>query len=420
MSTKVYPTTTPNPNQATSNPVASVLAILANMDASADVAFIKALASNPPAKITLERLVRRLGYTKASKQHRKAFIAGQANPPPDLAQFTKLRETQQEALQATLNDDQKTRVWKDDDDDDDARADTSRVKVVVPPGALAGHKVRVFFEDYEYEVAVPSGVVPGSHFIAVLPTALAMKQREMQDRLNAETAALTQFMVEMDDAKQLQQERDKLSIEQQQKAQRMLAQSMLKTQDADNAELHAKKVDQLHKESKENASCIKRQQSIQHKKAVQRVQERLHARTAVRHSKTLQKTTIFQHLSSDAISKIIDVMEFRSYDPGMKLVVQNDLGTEFMVLVKGAVNILKDHQVGGNTVTQVVNTLGGLDCLGEGALVHGDHHRVTTAVATASTQVLVLSYVRYQELLLDGTIAKSTHETLAKLSASYN
>jgi len=377
------------------------------------------LASNPPAKITLERLVGRLGYTKASKQHRKAFIAGQANPPPDLAQFTKLRETQ-EALQATLNDDQKTRVWKDDDDGDDASADTSRVKVVVPPGALSGHKVRVFFEDYEYEVAVPSGVVPGSHFIAVLPTALAMKQREMQDRLNAETAALTQFMVEMDDAKQLQQERDKLSIEQQQKAQRMLAQSMLKTQDADNAELHAKKVDQLHKESKENASCIKRQQSIQHKKAVQRVQERLHARTAVRHSKTLQKTTIFQHLSSDAISKIIDVMEFRSYDPGMKLVVQNDLGTEFMVLVKGAVNILKDHQVGGNTVTQVVNTLGGLDCLGEGALVHGDHHRVTTAVATASTQVLVLSYVRYQELLLDGTIAKSTHETLAKLSASYN
>jgi hypothetical protein len=33
-------------------------------------------------------LVRRLGYTKASKQHRKAFIAGQANPgatpPPRL------------------------------------------------------------------------------------------------------------------------------------------------------------------------------------------------------------------------------------------------------------------------------------------------------------------------------------------------
>ena len=348
------------------------------------------------------------GTPKLRNNTERLSSPGKPTPPPDLAQFTKLRETQ-EALQATLNDDQKTRVWKDDDDDDDARADTSRVKVVVPPGALAGHKVRVFFEDYEYEVAVPSGVVPGSHFIAVLPTALAMQQKLVHDRLNAENVALTQFMA---DAKQLQQERDKLSIEQQQKAQRMLAQSMLKTQDADNAELHAKKVDQLHKESKENASCIKRQQSIQHKKAVQRVQERLNARTAVRHSKTLQKTTIFQHLSSDAISKIIDVMEFRRYDPGMKLVVQNDLGTEFMVLVKGAVNILKDRQV--------VNTLGGLDCLGEGALVHGDHHRVTTAVATASTQVLVLSHVRYQELLLGGTIANSVDEALTKLSASYS
>ena len=105
-------------------------------------------------------------------------------------------------------------------------------------------------------------------------------------------------------------------------------------------------------------------------------------------------------------------MEFRSFDTGQNLVVQNDLGTEFMVLVKGAVNILKDHQV--------VNTLGGLDCLGEGALLHDDHYRAATAVATTHTQCLVLSHVRYQELLLGGTIAKSTHETLAKLSESYN
>jgi hypothetical protein len=42
-----------------------------------------------------------------------------------------------------------------------------------------------------------------------------------------------------------------------------------------------------------------------------------------------------------------------------------------------------------------------------------------TVVATMLTQVLILSYERYQELLLDGTIEKKTHETLAKLSASY-
>ena len=381
MSTKVYPT----PTQAPPNPLASVVAILASMDASSDKSFLKLLDSNPAAKATHERLVRRLGYVQASKQQL-------APSQPTYAQFTNLKETQETHQDSTTN-------------DDDASADTSRVKVVVPPGAVAGEKIRVSFEGYDYEVAVPSGVVPGSHFIAVLPTALAMQQKLVHDRLNAENVALTQFMA---DAKQLQQERDKLSIEQQQNAQHMLAQSM-KTQDA---EMHAKKVDQLHKEHKEHDEYLKKKQAIQRRKSIQRVQERLHARTAVRHSKTLQKTTIFQHLSSDAISKIIDVMEFRSFDTGENLVVQNDLGTEFMVLVKGAVNILKDRQV--------VNTLGGLDCLGEGALLHDDHYRAATVVATALTQVLVLSHVRYQELLLGGTIANSVDEALTKLSASYS
>jgi CRP-like cAMP-binding protein len=146
---------------------------------------------------------------------------------------------------------------------------------------------------------------------------------------------------------------------------------------------------------------------------VQRVvQERLlaHSATLIRHSKTLQKTAIFQHLSSGAISKIIDLMDYRSFDVNDKLVVQGDLGTEFMVIVK-AVNFVK--------IQKVVNTLGGLDFLGEGALVHDDHYRGATVVAKTLTQVLILSYERYQELLLDGTIEKKTHETLAELSASY-
>ena len=66
--------------------------------------------------------------------------------------------------------------------------------------------------------------------------------------------------------------------------------------------------------------------------------------------------------------------------------------------MKGAVNIVHNHN-------KVVNKLGGLDCLGEGALVHANHYRGATAVATISTKVLILSYNRYQELLLSGTIA---------------
>ena len=105
-------------------------------------------------------------------------------------------------------------------------------------------------------------------------------------------------------------------------------------------------------------------------------------------------------------------MEYRSFDIDENLVVQGALGTEFMVIVKGAVNVVKNQKI--------VNTLSGLDFLGEGALVHDNHYRAATVVATALTQVLVLSHVRYQELLLGGTIANSVDEALTKLSASYS
>jgi len=184
------------------------------------------------------------------------------------------------------------------------------------------------------------------------------------------------------------------------------------TEEKTVVEMHEEEVDQLHKEHNENDEQLKKKHAGQRRKSMQRIQERLLARTAIRYSKTLQNTIIFQHLSSDAISKIIDLMDIRSFDTGQTLVVQGDLGTEFMVIVKGAVNILQNQQV--------VNKLGGLDCLGEGAMVHDNHYRAATAVATTSTKVLILSYSRYQELLLNGTIAQTTHETLAKISESYS
>lgn len=98
---------------------------------------------------------------------------------------------------------------------------TSRVKVVVPNGAVPGQKIRVSFEGYDYDVAVPNGVLPGSKFIAILPTALAMQQKQMHDRLNAET-------------QKLNQQRAMLSAEKQQRAQEMIAKSMAIQEEARN------------------------------------------------------------------------------------------------------------------------------------------------------------------------------------------
>ena len=80
MSNKVHPS-----NNQAHDPLASIVAGLANMEATSDETFLHLLNSNPAAKATLKRL----GYIKASEQ--QAHI--EAKLPPELEQFTILKET---------------------------------------------------------------------------------------------------------------------------------------------------------------------------------------------------------------------------------------------------------------------------------------------------------------------------------------
>jgi hypothetical protein len=105
MPTKVHPA----PNHAP-DPLGSIVAGLASMEATSDETFLHLLNSNPAAKATLKRL----GYIKASEQQ----AHGEAKLPPELEQFVILKEipkvaaalnepaflAAQEALQATPND----------------------------------------------------------------------------------------------------------------------------------------------------------------------------------------------------------------------------------------------------------------------------------------------------------------------------
>ena len=178
-----------------------------------------------------------------------------------------------------------------------------------------------------------------------------------------------------------------------------------------NVSIHQKEIDRLHEEHHEHDRRLRKKHEMLRKKTTTRVQERLRARTALRQNKTLQKTELFKDLSTDAISKIIAVMEFRSFATASDLVTQGDTASEFMVIMKGAATVFKDGTK--------IRTFGCLDFIGEGALIEGDHVRGATVTATVATQVLVLTYERYQELLLDGTIEQKTHEMAARRSKSY-
>ena len=180
---------------------------------------------------------------------------------------------------------------------------------------------------------------------------------------------------------------------------------------ADTMEMHAEEVDQLHRDHDEHDKRFKQKHEILRKQKTNRVQERLRARTALKHSKTLQKTKMFHDLSSDTISKIINVMELRTFEMSQNLVTQGDDASEFMVIMKGAATVYHD----GNQV----RNFGSLDFLGEGALVDGEHKRGATVTADTPMQVLVLSFETYQELLVYGVIEQKTQERVKRMSKSY-
>ena len=175
--------------------------------------------------------------------------------------------------------------------------------------------------------------------------------------------------------------------------------------------MHESEVDQLHKEHDEHDRRLRKKHEMLRKKTKNRVQERLRARTALSHSRTLQKTKLFHDLPAEAIAKIINVMELRTFEKEDDLVTQGAPASEFMVLMKGAATVFR----GGAEVRH----LGSLDFLGEGALVNEFHVRGATVTADAPSSVLVLSFDRYQELLVDGTIAEETHERASRMSRSY-
>jgi CRP-like cAMP-binding protein len=176
-------------------------------------------------------------------------------------------------------------------------------------------------------------------------------------------------------------------------------------------ELHEEEIDQIHKEHDEHDQRLRKKHEMLRKKTQNRVQERRRARTALSHSRTLQKTKLFHDLPVDAIAKIINVMELRTFEISENLVIQGDPASEFMVIMKGAATVFCDGAK--------VRHLGSLDFLGEGALVNEHHVRGATVTADTPSSVLVLSFDRYQELLVDGTIAEETHERASRMSRSY-
>ena len=139
------------------------------------------------------------------------------------------------------------------------------------------------------------------------------------------------------------------------------------------------------------------------------------ARANIRHSHALQKTKMFQELSIEDTSKIIDAMEIKTYKKSENLMTQGEDaedGSEFLVMLQGTASVLVD----GNEV----RTFQRLDFMGEAALVNENHKRTATVTATATVTTLVLSKVSYMHLLDEEVISKKCHARARRMSMDYS
>ena len=139
------------------------------------------------------------------------------------------------------------------------------------------------------------------------------------------------------------------------------------------------------------------------------------ARANIRHSHALQKTKMFQELSIEDTSKIIDAMEIKTYKKNENLMTQGEDaedGSEFLVMLQGTASVLVD----GNEV----RTFQRLDFMGEAALVNENHKRTATVTATATVTTLVLSKVSYMHLLDEEVISKKCHARARRMSMDYS
>ena len=145
--------------------------------------------------------------------------------------------------------------------------------------------------------------------------------------------------------------------------------------------------------------------------AFEHAKELAEARANIRYSHVLQKTKMFRDLSIDDISKIIDVMEMKTYKKNEHLMQQGGDAASFLVILQGTALVLVD----GNEV----RTFKRLDFMGEAALVNDNHKRTATVTATKLVHALILSRLSYTKLLDEEVISQKTHAMAQRMSMDY-
>ena len=217
---------------------------------------------------------------------------------------------------------------------------------------------------------------------------------------------------------------EKTSVAEQMQLQQRAAEAALREADAQEKNMtqeeivsrNASIVAEIERNAAEEALKLRQRSAKLQASSASRVQERLKARNALKHSNLLRSTKMFSGLASDNMHTVVDAMEFRFVESGQNVCTQGDEGNSMMVIMSGRCELRKEYGAGEKATVKVLGVLGATATIGEPSLMPGDHVRSATVVATEATRVLVLTRGKYAALVEKGVLSKK--ETMQRVKTS--
>ncbi len=113
---------------------------------------------------------------------------------------------------------------------------------------------------------------------------------------------------------------------------------------------------------------------------------------------------IFIGLPTPTVTRILEYAEIREFPPGSTIVEQNQVGTEFFVVVEGQAQIISERPDG--TVFQI-SVLSPGDAFGEIALIQRTT-RTATVRATENLKAIVIQKKYFDLIFLPGSVERKS------------
>ena len=173
--------------------------------------------------------------------------------------------------------------------------------------------------------------------------------------------------------------------------------------------------DRIHANFVSNERHLHEHNEIRRGKSMRNTQARVDARSLVRQTKTLNKTTIFAQLNAINTRTVLTNMEFCRYQKDDIICSQGEEANIFYIIVSGQCSVTM--QEGENNVAREISVLSSMGMFGESCLT-GDHNtrNATVTVTSLHVQILQMDNIAFKELVESGVVGQEAIQQAKKIA----